>query len=218
MRSQRGIRDGLLVPRYFDFEVTIVLARRVWRRFLLRKGATFYELHRAIQDSFGWLDYHLFEFRHPNDSRRPIAGIPDPDQLMEDRPTPDAKRVYLKDYFWASRGMMGPQWYEYEYDFGDGWIHEVKLRGEVSVPETFKRRLIGGERAAPPEDCGGEYGYERMIAVVETGIDPEGEDPREILQWLGGWHPDAFDIEQAALSFSPHLAARPARQSPNTRH
>jgi hypothetical protein len=66
------------VPRYLDIEVTIVLSRRVWRRFLIHKGATFYELHRAIQDAFGWLDYHLFEFRHPGNARRSVAGIPDP--------------------------------------------------------------------------------------------------------------------------------------------
>ncbi len=205
------------MPRYLDIEVTIVLSRRVWRRFLIHKGATFYELHRAIQDAFGWLDYHLFEFRHPGNARRSVAGIPDPD-LLDDRHTPDAKRVYLKDHFWVGRGLLGPQWYEYEYDFGDGWTHEVKLRGEVSVPETFKRRLIGGELAGPPEDCGGPHGYERMVAVVETGKDPEGEDTDEILSWLNGWRPDAFDLAQAAEAFAPPRSARSAKQSASTRH
>lgn len=208
------------MPRYLDFEVTIVLPRRVWRRFLLQKGASFYDLHRAIQDSFGWLDYHLFEFRHPGDPGRPVAGIPDLDEWVGERPVPDAKKVRLKDYFWSGRGLMPPQWYEYVYDFGDDWVHEVKLRGEVSLPETFKRRLIGGERTAPPEDCGGEHGYERMVAVVETGTDPDGEDPAEILQWLNGWHPDAFDLEKAEQAFAPARPSRGARSasSPSTRH
>jgi hypothetical protein len=53
------------MPRYFDVEVTLVLPRRVWRRFLIAKSATFGDLRAAIQDALGWQNCHLFEFRHP---------------------------------------------------------------------------------------------------------------------------------------------------------
>lgn len=182
------------VPRYWDFEVSLVIARRTWRRFLIRKSATFAELHLAIQDAFGWQNYHLFEFRHPGDPKRVIAGIPD-----EDAPyTPDAKHIAVKDRI--DYRFHGSTWFEYEYDFGDGWIHEVKLRDEVSVGETFKRRLLDGERAAPPEDCGGTSGYERLVEIVETGVDP-WNDLVMARETIGDWHPERFDLAAARERF-----------------
>ena len=200
------------MPRYFDIEVTLVLPRRVWRRFLLHKAVTFAELHVAIQAAFGWQDYHLYKFRHPGDRNHVIAGLPDVDDF-EGREIPDAKNMHLKDYFWG-RGMSPPSWFEYEYDFGDSWIHEVKLRGEISIPETFKRRLLNGERAAPPEDCGGEGGYERMVSVVEHNIDP-WDELEHIKRWIGDWDPERFDLKAAAEAFNrldpkrPRKAAQP---------
>lgn len=196
-----GLDDGTEVARYFDFEVTLVLPRRTWRRFLIQKTATFEDLHLAIQDAFGWQNYHLFEFRHPGDPTKVIAGMPD-----EDAPrTPDAKRIRIKDRLDLS--FHGSMWFEYEYDFGDGWIHEVKLRREVSLPDSFKRRLLDGERAAPPEDCGGEGGYERLLSVVEKGIDPWGELDM-IREWLGNWNPETFDLKALRQQFDRSTGAK----------
>jgi hypothetical protein len=60
----------------------------------------------------------------------------------------------------------------YEYDFYDGWQHDVRL--EKVLPLNAKRLLpvcTGGQRPAPPEDCGGARAY------METG------DPR----WQAWW-------------------------------
>jgi hypothetical protein len=203
------------MPRYFDIEVNLVLPRRVWRRFLLHKAATFAELHAAIQAAFGWQDYHLYEFRHPGDRNWVLAGLPDLNDF-EDRKIPDAKKAHIKDHFWG-RGMSPPSWFEYEYDFGDSWIHEVKLRGEVSIPETFKRRLLNGERAAPPEDCGGDGGYERMVSVVEHDIDP-WDELEEIKRWLGDWDPERFDLEAAAEAFNRPESRRSRKTAQPMQH
>ena len=190
------------MPRYFDIEVNLVLPRRVWRRFLIQKSASFADLHLAIQDAFGWQNYHLFEFRSPGKSKQVIAGIP-----VEDAPhTPDAKRIKISERI-ANANLYGATWYEYEYDFGDGWIHEVKVRDEVSLPETFKRRMLDGERAAPPEDCGGEGGYERIVSVVETGKDPWNE-LEVIREWLGNWSPETFDLEALRKQFDQSTGAK----------
>jgi hypothetical protein len=93
------------------------------------------------------------------------------------------------------------EWCEYLYDFGDDWVHDVKLVAVRSEKESFKRRLLDGERSAPPEDCGGVSGYEHMVRFVETGEDPVDHDPEGLAEWLGGWRPDAFELSQAKAMF-----------------
>lgn len=186
------------MPRYYELDVSLQeIQPRIWRRLLLRSTATFAQLHQAIQESFGWQDYHLYEFRLPTHQGRVIAGIPDDEDLLE-RPTPDARHVKLSSYF---TGISVVEWCEYLYDFGDGWAHDVKLLGVHTDKETFKRKLLDGERAAPPEDCGGIPGYESMATFVETGRVQSGEDPDDVRAWLGDWHPDAFDLEKVRARF-----------------
>ncbi len=185
------------MPRYYEFDVSLQeLQPRIWRRFLFRTTATFAQLHQAIQESFGWQDYHLWEFRLPTYRGRPIAGLLGGEEY--DRPTPDAKAVKLNTYFTGKRVV---EWCEYLYDFGDDWTHDVKLIAVHSEKESFKRRLLDGGRAAPPEDCGGTPGYERMVLFVHTGEDTYDDDPEGLATWLRGWRPDAFDLARAKAEF-----------------
>lgn len=186
------------MPRYYEFEVSLQeIQPRIWRRFLLRTTATFAQLHKAIQESFGWEERHLWEFRLPTCQGWPIAGPPDGGE-ENDRPTPDAKTVKLSSYFTGRRVV---EWCEYLYDFGDDWTHDVKLIAVRSEKESFKRRLLDGERAAPPEDCGGTPGYEHVVHFVETGEDRYDDDSKGLEAWLDGWKPDAFDLSKAKLEF-----------------
>lgn len=185
------------MPRYYEFEVSLQeLVPRIWRRFLLRTTGTFAQLHQAIQQSFGWEECHLWEFRLPTYHGRSIAGLPGGEEY--DRPTPDAKTVKLNTYFTGKRVV---EWCEYVYDFGDDWTHDVKLIAVHSDKESFKQRLLDGERSAPPEDCGGTSGYERMVHLLETGEDIYDDDPEGLKAWLGGWRPDAFELATAKAIF-----------------
>jgi hypothetical protein len=48
----------------------------------------------------------------------------------------------------------------YEYDFGDGWQHEVRLEQVIPArPEASYPLCTGGARAAPPETCGGPWAF-----------------------------------------------------------
>ena len=103
------------------------------RRFLIRTTSTFAQLHKAIQQSFGWQDYHLWEFRLPSFNGAPIAGVPTDEDFG--RPTPDARDVKLSSYF---TGKNVTEWCEYLYDFGDSWCHEIKLIRVVSDKEKWR--------------------------------------------------------------------------------
>jgi hypothetical protein len=55
----------------------------------------------------------------------------------------------------------------YEYDFGDSWNHELILEdirdNNLSSPSLF---CLDGERACPPEDCGGPFGYAELLGII----------------------------------------------------
>ncbi len=82
--------------------------------------------------------------------------------------------------------------FRYEYDFGDGWQHGIEL--EKILPAEPKQRLpacVAGKRAAPPEDCGGPWGYAELLAALKN---PKREESHERLEWVGGkWDPAAFE-------------------------
>jgi len=52
---------------------------------------------------------------------------------------------------------------------------------------------LAGERACPPEDCGGTYGYAELLEIIS---DPEHEEYLDTMTWLGGdFHPEAFEMK-----------------------
>jgi len=82
----------------------------------------------------------------------------------------------------------------YIYDYGDNWRHNLVVEeiGEPN-PDQYYPVCLGGERACPPEDCGGLWGYYRMLESLRDPDDDEYESYRE---WVGGsFDPDHFDLE-----------------------
>jgi len=186
------------MPTYYDFEVHLADCEpRMWRRFLLHLDATFEDLHNAIQDACGWTHSHLFEFRDAG-GRNSIAVS----EHVEEAEVPPADEVPLSSYFKSKRKC------QYQYDFGDCWNHIVELKGKVELPEKFRRRLLDGLRSFPPEDCGGTWGYEECCYAATVSeaelkkMDALGrEEVGERREWLGDWHPEAFDLQAAKEEF-----------------
>ena len=189
----RGREARVQAPgEVYEFKVVLLeVAPPVWRTIQVPGTCSFWDLHVAIQDSMGWLDYHLHLFRvkRPDTGDAVQIGIPDDDAFEGDEPILPGWEVAIADYF-THPGAVA----RYEYDFGDGWEHEVTL--EAIVPRQKGMRLprcLGGERACPPEDCGGPPGYENLIAVIG---DPSHEEHDSMLQWLGGrFDPERFNAK-----------------------
>ena len=83
--------------------------------------------------------------------------------------------------------------FEYLYDYGDGWEHEVKVVS-IGPPVDGERypSCQAGERACPPEDVGGVGGYAEMLKAL---ADPRHEDHDGYAQWLGAaYDPEALDL------------------------
>lgn len=184
------------MPRYFDFEVSLVgIKPRIWRRFLLMENASCANLHEAIQAAFGWENDHLYEFRREGRRGGRLCRADYEDQYDEDA-APVAKKVKVGDVF----ALPGDTCL-YIYDFGDDWQHEVVLKGIVELPEKFSCRLLDGQRNGPPEDCGGIWGYEdccQALAHTKEELAKLDQHAREEvesrLEWLGDWRPEDFNL------------------------
>jgi len=94
--------------------------------------------------------------------------------------------------------------FKYEYDFGDGWEHEVLFEGTPSVDAKTKYPLcLEGERACPPEDCGGIGGYQDFLAAI---ADPKHKEHKNMLRWCGGkFSPEQFDPGRATKEMKKGL-------------
>lgn len=164
----------------------------VWRRIQVPEEYSFWDLHVAIQDAMGWLDYHLHEFRVFHTRRRQLdrLGIPDQESQDEQSWTPDWK-VKISDYF-NSRSMLDGPPALYVYDFGDDWHHIVMFEGvlPVEVSESYPR-CVAGARACPPEDCGGVHGFSEFLTAI---ADPQHVEHEQLVQWSGGtYDPAVFE-------------------------
>lgn len=164
----------------------------IWRRIQVPSDYSFWDLHVAIQDLMGWLDYHLHEFRikRPGGQKVIEIGLPDTET---DRKVLPGWEVPISAYF-TEPGTLAA----YSYGFGDGWEHKVLLEGALIRDGSLKYPLcVGGERACPPEDCGGLPGYEHLLQVLTT---PGTANYKEMVHWLKNhaknyfpYRPDIFD-------------------------
>ncbi len=94
----------------------------------------------------------------------------------------------------------------YLYDFGDDWQHLILVEAILPVNErTLYPSCTAGRRAAPPEDCGGVWGYADLI---ETLGDVDHPGHQAMLEWLGlgspaDFDPGRFDIAEVNDALSP---------------
>ena len=161
----------------------------IWRRVLVNESITFGQLHDTLQVVMGWTNSHLHEFR-VSDER---IGQFFEDILMEyDEELLDETEILLKD-------NLSPKvtdfHFHYLYDFGDSWEHQVRVEQWLPTERGMTYpHCLDGERHCPPEDCGGIWGYEELLTVLNDKRHPERT---ETLQWLGGrFKPESFDMDK----------------------
>jgi hypothetical protein len=174
----------------FQFRIRLKeIDPEIWRRIEVPGGYTFWDLHVAIQDAMGWQDRHLHAFRvlDPDNGEKVEIGIPDEEEFEDGVEFKAGWEISIAHYFRKAGDKA-----EYEYDFGDGWVHEIALEKTTGIdPEARYPRCLAGERACPPEDCGGPYGYEELLEILSDKLHEQHEG---MMEWLGDrFSPDEFD-------------------------
>lgn len=85
------------------------------------------------------------------------------------------------------------QKFSYLYDFGDNWKHLIVVEKILEKDSGKYPVCIAGERACPPEDCGGIFGYYEMLKILLNKNHPEYKHWKE---WAGKFDPEEFDLDK----------------------
>ena len=159
----------------------------IWRRLVVAESITLAQLHRAIQAVMGWQNRHLYEFEIAGQ----CYGQPDADQ--PDDPTMDARRYTLGQLLQGQALAV-----RYLYDFGDGWLHRIKLESVAPIASPAALHSLpmcmGGRNACPPEDCGGPAGFADLLAALQDATHPGHQAARAQAAHFDAKH---FDLQRA---------------------
>ena len=180
-----GRGSGVKKPprgKVYALRLTVAsLQPRIWRRLLVRETMWLSRLHEAIQVLFGWYDYqsHVFfvgakRYGNPMDH----DGV-----VIEDDRDATLADVRLTEHERAA----------YDYLFAEGWHVDIRLEKTTAAEKgAVYPRCVAGERAGPPEDCGGLEAYKDMLYCLKH---PETDLGREWREWVDpGYDPEKCDL------------------------
>jgi len=127
----------------YELKVTLREVRpAIWRRVRVAGSLTLRDLHHVLQVALGWTDSHLHEF----EIRGRRYGMPDSEEDYGESPLDEV------EYRLGELVRVGDR-FEYVYDFGDNWRHEVVAEKRVPLErDAPKADCLAGKRACPPED------------------------------------------------------------------
>jgi hypothetical protein len=171
----------------------------VWRRLELDSDLYLNELHDILQIAFGWTDSHLHEFASGKDFyHHSSEHYLCPFQVDEGEPGVPEEDVRLDEVLAKSGDKL-----LYLYDFGDDWMHVIKLEAERPLDDSSPIAVCtGGRRPAPGEDCGGVHGFELIAAALDPGHPDHANAVAEHARRYGeeidpAYHaPTPFDLER----------------------
>lgn len=191
-KPQRGGRPAKAEEVVFQFKITLKdIQPPIWRRIQVR-DCSLEQFHELIQVAMGWENAHLYQFYIEGK----FYGAPSKNDFGFDADMLDGGKVRLSDLVPKSGKKFR---FTYEYDFGDGWLHVIEfekhppLEGQAAYP-----RCLEGERACPPEDCGGPWGYSNLCEAL---ADPKHEQHEEMLEWFDGpLDAEEFDAQEVSAA------------------
>jgi len=152
---------------------------KIWRRILVPSDLLLSDFHKIIQTTMGWTNSHLHQFiKNRTYYTKRMAD----DDLWDEMGNVDYSKIKISDLLKKEKDRI-----VYEYDFGDGWEHDIILEKieDKGMNENIPICLTG-KTNCPPEDCGGIWGYSELLEILKH---PDHEDYEEYVEWLG----DEFD-------------------------
>lgn len=205
----------------------------IWRKFVIPSDVTFLRLHDTLQYVMGWYNGHLHKFAFEEmdtyftNDREDIEEtkylkeqykhkILDP----KESGYPFIQRRLKRNVFASSPAKIDKYMtpgctFQYEYDFGDSWIHQLTLLETLDDYKVHYPRILEGEANCPPEDVGGISGYENFLEILGDINHPER---RELWQWAVAQNWISFSIRDINrwMKQDPRYKKRKAQGKPKT--
>lgn len=175
--------------RVFQLNISLrEIEPKIWRRIQVLAETPLADFSAVIQKVMGWRSSHLHEFRVED------LAYSHPDfELDQEAEVYDEQKTRLSGVMASKKTTL-----IYIYDLGDHWEHEIVLEKALESEDGVKYpRCMSGERAAPPEDCGGSQGYVECLAAYTK---PSHPDHAEMKKWVtsfygDNYNPEHFDVE-----------------------
>ena len=169
---------------------------KVFRRIKVPSNLWLGNLGKILITAFGWFGYHLSQFSKSGVDYTSRANIEESFDFGYSRSI-DEMTVTVEDVLPQKGSTIS-----FEYDFGDGWIHNVRVSSVCDEP--FRGEdicVMSGKGACPPEDVGGVWGYAQMLDILSGKVD-DPEEKASYEEWLGlrkgeSYDPEEFDLEMA---------------------
>ena len=188
-------------PSKREFHIRIKLNNapvKIWRELVVPSNITLELLAYVLIDAMGWQHEHLYQFVAKNNvyyvnsfqmKERANSFMPFFSRVVER----NSEKTTLEMVLQPKGERM-----KFEYDFGDSWTHElwVKAARDYAPGEEPAIRLLKGQGACPPEDCGGVWGYAELLELRTKKR--KTADDKERLEWYDitdDFNPDDCDLE-----------------------
>ena len=177
--------------KVFELEVKLRgIEPPIWRTLEMPGASSVEDVHFAIQVAMGWTNSHLHQF----DIDGTHYGMVDVDEAAE---LEDERAYSLEGLVRSGSSFV------YEYDFGDGWEHDVKVVKVTTVAKPPHRRCLAGARACPPEDCGGPGGYANLLEALAN---PAHKEHHSLVEWSDGFEPERFTLPPKGKDLRAEMA------------
>ena len=185
IEESQGVGSIPTTERLYQFKITLNDSDPlIWRRIQVR-NCTLDKLHEHIQTAMGWTNSHVHQFKIEGE----LYG--DPELLadgLEDFQCIDSTVFKIGEIVPKNGKRFA---FVYEYDFGDGWKHQILFEGYLKSKKGQRYPLcIEGERSCPPEDVGGVWGYAEFLKAL---ADPKHDEHEQFVEWAGPFDPNEFD-------------------------
>lgn len=198
-----GRKYQMVLPRrdIKEYHVRIKLNNtdlKIWREVKVPSNITLQALAELLLEVMGWMMEHMYQFRFKGEYYCSKEQIKDSLFPSNDK---DFAKVTLSDLLTEKGVRM-----KLEYDYGDGWEHDVWVKGirEYDKGEKPSITFVTGHGECPPEDCGGVWGYADLLKLTKKKKLTAEE--RENLEWYQMDEESEFDPEYCDIEFFKEVA------------
>ncbi|WP_017549873.1 plasmid pRiA4b ORF-3 family protein [Salinicoccus carnicancri] len=143
----------------------------VWREVMVPRDFNFYELHLVIQKAMGWQGSHLSSFFSRGERIFVYEFEMEDGFRMEGGPEHLLASETGIDPLLTRAGTI-----TYVYDYGDDWMHEVEVLGEMTLDHPEIPEVLHHKGPGPIEDSGGVDGFREVHDAIRDKSHPEHEE------------------------------------------